>query len=361
MLPELRAAGVVDAGGRGMVLLFDALSSVLSGTDLAEDVGSLGPVGHAKETAPEPLEHRYEVMFLWEGTEEELADLSRMLSQLGTSVVIVGGSGLYKAHVHTNAPEDAVAAGRDAARDVVVVDLRSEVADRCVAGQARGVRLAEQQATALVAVAEGEGLHDIFRSLGALVVTGGPGRNPSVGELADAAAEAPSDSVLILPNHPNVAAAAERAAAECEKDVRVVPTRSVVAGLSAAAAFNPTAPAEENESVMREAAEACVDIELTRAARASVTPTGRVRPGDWLGMVDAEIVAAGTVPEEIAAKLVAAHRLPDHELLTVIVGADASKENADAMETALEEAGSGLEIQRHRGGQPHYPYLIGLE
>jgi dihydroxyacetone kinase-like predicted kinase len=345
-----------------MVLLFDALSAVIGGTDLAETVGPPGPVGHAEEAERTPIEQRYEVMFLWEGADEDLPELSRRLNEVGTSVVIVGGSGLYKAHVHTNEPDDAVASGGSAAaRDVVVVDLQSQVAHTCVAGQARGVRVAERQASALVAVAEGDGLREIFRSLGALVVQGGPGRNPSVGELADAAIEAPSDSVLILPDHPNAVPAAERAAAESEKDVRVVPTRSVVAGLSAAAAFNPTVSAEENESAMREAAGACVDIELTRAARDADTPAGPVRRGDWLGLVEGEIVAAGTDPEEVAAKLVAAQRLQDHEILTMIVGAEASDEDADSMEEALEAAASGLEIQRHPGGQPHYPYLIGLE
>jgi dihydroxyacetone kinase-like predicted kinase len=253
------------------------------------------------------------------------------------------------------------AAGRDAARDVVVVDLRSQVAEACVAGQARGVRLAEGQATGLVAVAHGEGLREIFRSLGALVVEGGPGHNPSVGQLADAVTDAPSDSVMILPNHPNIVAAAERAAEGSEKNVHVVPTRSVVAGMSAAAAFNPTAPAEENESAMRNVADACVGIELTVAARDADTPAGPVRTADWLGVVDGEIVATGADPEEIAAKLVAAHRLPDHEILTVILGADASDEGAARMRAALEEAASGLEIQVHRGGQPHYAYLMGLE
>jgi dihydroxyacetone kinase-like predicted kinase len=112
---------------------------------------------------------------------------------------------------------------------------------------------------------------------------------------------------------------------------------------------------------MREAAGACVDIELTRAARDADTPAGPVRRGDWLGLVEGEIVTAGSDPEEVAAKLVAAQRLQDHEILTMIVGAEASDEDADSMEEALEAAASGLEIQRHPGGQPHYPYLIGLE
>jgi DAK2 domain fusion protein YloV len=361
MLPELRSAGVVDAGGRGMVLLFDALSAALGDGTLTETVGTLGPVGRVPAPQGPSIDQRYEVMYLWAGENAALSDLRMSLEALGDSVVIVGGGGMYKVHVHTNQPDAAVVAGEDAARDVRVVDLRREVAERCMAGEARAVQPSEPQATALVGVAEGDGVAAIFRSLGAIVVLGGPDHTPAGGELMRAIGEGRADSVLILPNHPTVLDAAERAAQDSGEGARVIPTRSIVEGLTAAAAFNPVASPDENEREMLAAAAGCVSIEVVRASRDSETPAGRVRAGDWLGLVEGDVVALGADPAGVAAKLVSDRSTPDHEILTLLLGADPSEEEAGAVAAALREAAPELDLQVHRGGQPGHPYLIGLE
>jgi DAK2 domain fusion protein YloV len=363
VLPELRAAGVVDAGAKGVVLLFDALASVLGGRPLTVEVGPSGPVGQVDGGDRRPLSFRHEVMYLLEAPDDRIPSLTERLDGLGDSLVVVGGGGMFKVHVHTNEPDRAVDAGREAGgvRDVQVVDLEDQVADQCVAGQARAVRVAEHQATAMVAVADGDGLARIFRSLGAVVVTGGPGRNPSVGDLIEAVEAAPSPAVVLLPNHRNVLPAAERAAGAAGKDVRVVPTRSIPAGLASAAAFNPMAPPEQNEEDMVEAAAATVTIEVTRAVRDAETPKGAVRTGDWLGLANGEVEAIGGQPSGVASRLVAALRDDDHEVLTLVVGAEPSEREAAGVEEAVRAAARGLRVEVHRGGQPHYAYLIGLE
>jgi len=363
VLPELRAAGVVDAGAKGVVLLFDALASVLGGRPLTVEVGPSGPVGHVGGVDRPPLSFRHEVMYLLEAADDRIPSLTERLDGLGDSLVVVGGGGMFKVHVHTNEPDRAVDAGREAGsvRDVQVIDLEDQVADQCVAGQARAVRVAEHQATAMVAVADGDGLARIFRSLGAVVVRGGPGRNPSVGDLVEAVEAAPSPAVVLLPNHPNVLPAAERAAGATGKDVRVVPTRSIPAGLASAAAFNPMAPPEQNEEDMAEAAAATATIEVTRAVRDAETPKGAVRTGDWLGLANGEVEAVGGAPGEVASGLVAALRTGAHEVLTLVVGAEPSEREAAAVEEAVRAAASDLRVEVHRGGQPHYAYLIGLE
>jgi fatty acid kinase len=363
MLPELRAAGVVDAGGRGMVLLFDALSAALRGGELTEGVGPSGPVGRTTEAKPEALEQRYEVMYLWEGSDEALPGLTATLNDEGDSVVVVGGGGLFKVHVHTNRPDTVQAAGAAAGsvRDQRVVDLESEVAELCVAGQARAVRASERRASGLVAVTEGRGLAELFSSLGAAVVAGGPGNNPSVRELVRALEAMPAPFVLVLPNHPNVVPAAREAAAASVKDVAVVPARSIPAGLSAAAAFNPFAPGGENERSMLEAIGGSLAIEITVASRDATTHGGPVRKGDWLGLLDGEVAEFGSDPAELAAKMVARLRSEDHEVLTLIVGADPSDEEAARLAEELRDAAPGLQVETHRGGQPRYHYLIGLE
>jgi DAK2 domain fusion protein YloV len=363
MLPELRDAGVVDAGGRGMILLFDALSAAIHDGDLTEGAGPSGPVGRTAEVETPSLEQRFEVTYLWEGEDDALPDVTEALGEAGDSVVVVGGGGLFKVHVHTNEPDVVQAAGAEAGsvRDVRVVDLEREVAEQCVAGQARAVRAAERHACELVAVAEGEGLAELFSSLGATVVPGGPGNNPSVAELVKGIETASAASVFMLPNHSNIEPAAREAAAESAKEVVVVPARSIPAGLSAAAAFNPFDSARDNERSMADAVRGATGIEITVAARDAMTAGGSVRKGEWLGLVDGDLAEAGSDPAEIAGKLVARLRSEDHEILTLIVGADPTDEEAARMADALRDAAPGLEVETHRGGQPHSQYLIGLE
>jgi DAK2 domain fusion protein YloV len=362
VLPELREAGVVDAGGLGMLLLFDALASTLAGHDLTERVGPLGPVGRSRGRDPQPLDFGHEVMFLWEGRDDAVAELTRGLSRLGDSVVIVGGGGLYKVHAHVDDPDAAVSVGGEGAvRDVRVVDLAAEVAEHCVAGQARAVRVADEQAAALVAVADGDGLVELFRSLGAVVVSGGPGNKPAVADIVAAIHAAPADCVLVLPNHRDVIPVAEQAASESAKTVLVVPVRTLPAGLSAAAAFNPIAEADENRRSMWGAAEACACGEIALAAEDRDSAAGEIRAGDCIGTVGDEVLAVGHAPPSVAAALVRALLGDGQEILTLVVGTDPSNREAAAVEEAIREAAPALEVDVHRGGQLGNLYLIGVE
>src|SRR5439155_1372481 len=265
--------------------------------------------------------------------------------------------------VHTNDPDQALEAGSRAGqvRDGRVADLRDQMMG-CLTGQARAVRLAEE-VCALVAVAEGDGLARTFRSLGAAVVRGSPGRNPSVGELAATIAACSADAVVVLPNQPNVAPLAELAAAQTSKDVRVVPVASIPAGFSAATAFNPLATLQENEKVMEEAARACRSGEIVRADREAETPAGRVERGQWLGIADGEVVAVGAEPAAVATELVRglAPALETAEVLTLVVGADAGDAEARSVETEVRRAFPTLELEVVEGGQPGRPFLIGVE
>jgi hypothetical protein len=368
VLPELRAAGVVDAGGKGILLLLDAVASTVGGVPMTEPVGPAGPVGRQDVAEPERPAFTFEVMYLLEADEDRIPALRARLGEVGDSVVVVGGDGLFKVHVHTNDPDAAVGAARGEAdgeaRDVQVVDLADQVAEQCVAGTARSVRVAEEQTSALVAVVDGDGLVETFRKMPAEVVRGGPGRNPSVGELVEAVEAAPARAVLVLPNHRNVIPAAERAAVEAGgagKDVRVVPTRSVPQGLAAALAFNAWTAADENADAMAEAAAASVSAEITRAVRDAQTPAGPVRRGDVLGVVDGEVRVVGSDAADAARRLVGSLRTDDHEIATLIVGAEVPPEDGEAVEAAIREAAPDLRIDVLDGGQPDYPFLIGLE
>ncbi|MFN2544273.1 MAG: DAK2 domain-containing protein [Actinomycetota bacterium] len=367
VLPELRQAGVVDAGGRGILLFFDALHAALTGSEMVERVGAMGPVGQpgpaSRQDDLPSTAFRWEVQFLLDAPDDEVASLRHELERIGDSLVVVGGGGTWKVHVHTNDPDGATALARGAGTpaSVEITDLEGDV-ERCRAGQARGIRTAEEeQATALVAVADGDGLERILSSLGAEVVRGGPGNNPSVGELLAAVDAAPSGAVLLLPDHENVLPAARRAAEESRKRVLVVPTLSVPQGVAAAAAFNPTAGLEENAEALREAVDGCAWASVATAIRDADTPAGAVREGDAVGFVAGEAVTVGSDTAAVALELVRRLVEPRHEILTIFAGAEIDDDDLLALEKLLREEHPDLEIEAHRGDQPGSPYLIGIE
>lgn len=362
LLPELRQSGVVDAGGKGVVLLLDSLKAALADTEPSEQVGPLGPVGQMVGSRDAPkLEFALEVQYLLEAPDEAVAPLREALARLGDSVVVVGGNGLFNVHVHTNDSGRVVELGTQAGkpRDIQIADLQGEVVD-CIGGQARAVRVAEQ-VTALVAVADGDGLAKAFASLGATVVKGGPGNAPSPDALVEAIDSASARAVIVLPNHPDVAPAAERAATRSAQEVLVLPSLSIPSGLAAATAFSPLAAVEQNERRMADAAEACGWAELTRADRDTRTPAGPVGRGGWVGTARGKVVSVTTSASECAVQVIRGLAGEDAEAIILIEGDDASPEDRRAVRTALEQAFPGLDLEVLDGGQPRYPFLIGVE
>ena len=370
-LADLRDAGVVDAGGKGLVLLLDALRAALTGGGLDTRAGPLGPVGHRETPAAVASDYGFEVMYLLDGEPGRIPALRARLGEIGDSVVVVGGGGLFNTHVHTDDPDAAVAAGREvgAPHDVRVTSLDEQVAEHCLANQARatpggGTRAGEDEGGRypLVAVVEGAGLEELFRSLGAVVVRGGPGNNPAVRDLVAAIGRAPgAGTVYVLPNHRNVWPAAEAAAREVGGRVEVVHTLSAPQGIAAALAYSPERGAGEP---MRRSVEETASARLARAEKGAETRAGTVEPGDWVAIDDAdgEIWAAGDDPAKVAASLARERLLGGrHELATVYVGRGGAPDEAEAIAEALRDARPGLEVEIQRGDQPRYPYLIGIE
>ncbi len=353
LLPELTAAGVVDAGGLGAVLLLDALASVLGNGPMIVEAGPRGPVGSAAPSDQE-LVFKYEVVAMLRGDDHGVAHLRDRLGELGDSVVIVGGDGRYKVHVHTDDPDEALHAIGEVGtpEDVTVVDLEERVAEACVAGQARAVRVGERQSTALVAIVDGDGLAALFRSLGAVVVAGGPDRAPEVEDLVEAAEAAPAESVVVVPTDEISAAVAERAAGDAGKDVWVVFAGGVMEGLAAAAEFNPTVDAAAATERMSEAAAAVTSASLWRE-----TADG------WFGESGGARIAVGVgaAAAEAAAALVTAIRTDGHELVTILVGANATAEDTDLMSDAVRRAVPELQLEVHASGHSGAEFLFGLQ
>jgi DAK2 domain fusion protein YloV len=367
LLPALAEAGVVDAGGKGLVLLLDAFRSAIRESPSSVEVGPLGPVGGPAASGSGSAErHGFEVMYLLECDDSGVPALRDRLGSVGDSLVVVGGGGLYNVHVHTDRPgravEEGIGVGRP--RDIRITSLDEQVAGTCVAGEARAVRVEEPATSAqsLVAVVEGAGLARLFESVGATVILGGPGNNPSVGELVDAVDRAPGRIVHVLPNDEDVVPAARAAEVRSTKRVEVVPAGSIPQGLAAALAFDPERSTEANLRSMGAAADGCASGAVAFAAPDGSTEAGAARRGDCLGLRGDEVKVIGSDPGEVAAELVTRHLGAEgHELVSLYLGAEISDEEGRGLAEAVRAAAPDLEVEVHRGGQVRFQVLIGLE
>jgi len=388
-LPVLKDAGVVDAGGAGFLLLLDSVLHVVDGEPLpvAEpDDGTAGPVGaafdavahrHGAEGELDVSEQRYEVMYFLDLADERIGDFKRGWGEIGDSIVVVGGDGLWNCHVHTNDIGAAIEVALDLdgrPKQIRVSDLFEEVdeehakreAELGVAGSASRPRAGAglpPVTTAVVAVCSGEGLVELFAQLGVQgVVTGGQTLNPSTAELLDTVRHVNAEQVVILPNNKNIIPVAEQVGALTNKTVVVVPTTSMPEALAALVVYDPEADAEENRAEMAEAAESVVTGELTQAVRDSSTPAGAVHVGDWIGLVRGDgIVAVGESMAATALTLLG-HIVGDTaELITVITGDGADAATTSTIEGWLADEHASVSVEVQVGGQPLYPYLFGVE
>jgi len=384
MLPVLKDAGVVDAGGAGFLLLLDSAIHVADGEAMPEPDDSEGPsveqleavsLRHSGDGSVDVSELRYEVMYFLDLEDSRLSDFKTAWGSIGDSIVVVGGEGLYNCHIHTNDIGAAIEAplllsGRP--RQIRVTDLFEEVAEEHAAREAalgapvhaRPISSALPPVTcAVVAVASGEGIAELFGQLGVQgVISGGQTSNPSTAELLAAVEHMNARQVIILPNNKNIIPVAQQVDALTTKEVRVVPTCSMPEALAALVSYDPEASAESNARSMAGVAESVATGEITQAVRDTQTDAGQVMSGDWIGIVrgDGIVAIAGTL-------VTAASQLLDHliddqrELLTIITGVDATAAQTDHIVAWVSEHRPDVAVEIHGGGQPLYPYLFGVE
>jgi DAK2 domain fusion protein YloV len=382
-LPVLADAGVVDSGGAGLLLLFEALVAVIDGTPVSQPdepasatpgpPASASPGAAAPGSSPGEADQgaRYEVMYLLEAPEETIPAFRAAWSSFGDSIVVVGGDGLYNCHIHTDDIGAAIEAGLDVGRprSIRVSDLWEQVEEerwvREATRSCAGVRAEseERHACAVVAVCAGEGIGRILRSLGvSRLVAGGPSMNPSTAELLAAIEDAPAEEVVVLPNNKNVVPVAEAAAASSAKPVRVVPTLGIPEGFAALLDYDPEADAATNAAAMCAASGRVVAGEVTQAVRAAASAAGPIAEGDYLGVTRQGILVVASSLVGAATGLL--DRLIDaahHEIVTVIAGEGASPADTRAVTAWVEEHHPGVAVETHQGGQPLYPYLFGVE
>ncbi|HWE57850.1 MAG TPA: DAK2 domain-containing protein [Acidimicrobiales bacterium] len=369
MLPVLKAAGVVDSGGTGYLLLLDAFLHVAAGRPLPEAPAT--PEGDQEAAIEEAHsagvgDLRYEVMYLLEAEDDLIPAFREVWAGIGDSIVVVGGDGLWNCHIHTDdigpAIEAALGAGRP--RQIRVTDLFEQVEEE------KWVRTANQGEepdeapvhTSVVAVCTGDGIKRIFRSLGVHhVVSGGQSMNPSTADILAAIEAAHSHEVVILPNNKNIIPVAQQAALQASKPTRVVPTKGIQEGFAALLEYDPEGGAEENAVRMEQSAAGVVAGEVTRAVRPSMCDAGPIEEGDFLGISRDRIEVVHHELAGAAIDLLQKLATDDHEIITVIAGEGSTAADTRRITEWLAEQRPQVSAEVHHGGQPLYPYLFSIE
>ncbi len=387
LLAVLEQAGVVDAGGTGYLLLFDAILAVVDGRPMPSppeapdtDFGPLNPEapGMASPSGPGPDADavlaglRYEVMYLLDAPDATIPSFKEVWAGLGDSIVVVGGDGLWNCHIHTDDIGAAIEASLDAGRPraIRVTDLLEEVEEERWVREGAGtegtgppeIPSGPVPTTGVVAVATGEGIGRIFRSLGVQrLIAGGQSMNPSTAELVEAVEAVRSDEVIILPNNGNIRPVAERVNDLTAKSVWVVPTDTIAEGFAALLAYDPEARGDVNARTMQSSSCRVVPGEVTRAVRDADSSAGPIVAGDWLGLSRQGIEVVGRSVSDAACALLGVLVTDEHELITIIEGEGSGAADTRRITEWIRDRRPEVETEVHHGGQPLYPYLFSIE
>ncbi|MCT9079763.1 DAK2 domain-containing protein, partial [Streptomyces fulvoviolaceus] len=376
-LAVLERAGVVDAGGRGLVAVLGALVETFTGEVPAGVVSAAGPVLHARvedgedqsgnglvECADGPADLEdggpaFEVIYLLEADDLAVARLRERLDALGDSLVVVGGDGLWNVHVHVDDAGAAVEAGVEAGRPYRIRITHFAVGDVHTTGVPR-----ERAPRAVVAVVPGEGLAGLYTEAGATTVLARPGEPPASGELVEAVRRAHAREVVLLPNDADLrhtaAAAAEQARAEGIR-VALIPTRSAVQGIAALAVHEPGRRFDEDVVSMTSAAGATRYAEVAVAERQSWTMAGICQAGDVLGLIDGDVAVIGSDVTVTAETVLDRMLSAGGELVTLVLGDEAPESVADRLEARVRESYLAVDTVVYRGGRQGALLLIGVE
>ena len=362
LLPVLRENAVVDAGAYGVALLAEGLLAAYGGHDI--DVGDI-PTHAApalsldQEDDWDDDEYLYCTEFLLHGDGLNDSDIGDYVSSVGGSELVVGDGQTLKIHVHTDDPGSVIAkmTSLGEVSEVHINNMRIQTSERT----ASLAEEAEAKPYGIVTVAAGDGIKEILSSLGAdLVVSGGQTMNPSTAEILEACETLKADKLLILPNNKNIHMSAQQAAEVSEREIGVIPTRTIPEAFSALLAFDPDAELEANIEAMTEAASYVRTGEVTTAVKDSKGKVGEIREGQIIGIADHEIEVVGDDLLDVTTKLTEL-LLVDAEILTVLAGEDMSDEVLSTLMDRLTSAHPDVEVEAHRGEQPLYPVILAAE
>ncbi|MEA1959551.1 MAG: DAK2 domain-containing protein [Chloroflexota bacterium] len=359
LLDTLREAGVVDAGGLGLYVIFEGFLRYLRGEKDDSDIRMPLPVEQAAACVRgEEISYGYCTEFVIEGPGLDPGPLREHLETIGESVMVVKHDDLVRAHVHTFDPGAAIgyATTLGTLRQVKIQDMDEQHRDLIEISTKSAVDIAT------VAVVQGDGIEEVFRSLGATaIVLGGQTMNPSTQELLEVVESVPSDKVILLPNNSNIVLSAEQVTALTEKRLAIVPTETMAQGVAALLALNNGADFGTNVVSMREAMESVRTIEITTAVRDAAYGDLRVKEGQTIALLDGELTAADDDVTLLVNRALSQLDLSNSEVITVYHGADVDGVEAAGIADEIRRRYAHLEVESIYGGQPHYSYIISVE
>ncbi len=385
-LKQLRDAGVVDAGGKGLAIIFEGLLKHARGEAIEyERAGDAVDVAFDIDEIHSEDDFGYCTTFLIQGQNIPFEDVRATIASMGQSVVVVGDETMVKAHIHTERPGDvlnyAITFGALTGIEIANMDMQKKAIEETGMVSARATRAPKESAAAIgvsraaltheeppspigvVAVAPGDGFTAIFESLNVgKVITGGQTMNPSTKDLVEAINALPQQDVIILPNNSNILMASRQAQELVEKNVRVIPSKTVPQGMAAMLAFNYSAGLDENVEAMTNALTSVRTLEITTAVRDATVDGTAVRAGQTIGLLDDQLVEAGDDRDAVIDAMLDRVDMEDYEVVTIYYGADTTEEQAQALAARIVDRFEHLDtVEVQRGGQPFYDFIISAE
>ncbi|WP_370148539.1 DAK2 domain-containing protein [Exiguobacterium profundum] len=385
LLPVLKEVGVVDSGGQGLLVIYEGFLASLEGKELEKPhtpvMDAMVEAEHHAHAAQgfmstEDIEFGYCTEIMVRFQEDKLKDtpfnedaFRNELSELGDSLLVVADEELLKVHVHVETPGEVITKGQRFGELVAVKienmrQQHSTILEEEHGANQHGVQQAEKPKApfAIVTVAMGEGVSELFRSLGAAhVIEGGQTMNPSTEDIVKAIESAHAEHVFIFPNNSNIIMAAEQAASVAPCGVSVIPTKTVPQGLAAAIAFNPEADVEMNEQAMKAAAATVKSGQVTYAVRDTSIDGVEIKKDEHMAIAEKKIVSSSPSSLEAAKRLVDALIDADDEIVTILTGEGSSASDIEALTSYIESVNDEIEIEVHDGKQPLYSYIFSVE
>lgn len=376
MLPALKKAKVVDSGGMGLLIILQGMQEALenglkvtTGTPQAVK-SSVAKAQRSETMSEEDIKFGYCTEFIILGDSNHAEEFKSKVINKGDSLVVVGYEDVIKVHIHTNNPgkvlEEAVKFGE--LSKIKIDNMREEHREMLegmyeeAAETEESVAAGEFKKYAFISVAMGEGMKNIFKDLGVdYVIEGGQTMNPSTQDMLEAIEKLNAEHIFILPNNKNIIMAANQAAEISDKDIRVIPTKTIPQGITCITMFNPEADVEENIEELKEAMEMVKTTSVTYAVRDTEVDGKEIKEGNILGLVEGKIKEVGEDPYKVAEDLIDSLVDEDSELITIFYGKDCEEEKVDALIEKLEGKYEDLDVQCYKGEQPLYYFIMSVE
>ncbi|WP_373598370.1 DAK2 domain-containing protein [Paraclostridium bifermentans] len=367
LLKNLKDAGVVDSGGKGLVLIYEGMYEALKGNIISADGNSSANISSVEsvqgEINTDDIKFAYCTEFILESNKVTYDKIKDIMLDYGDSLAVVGDDGLIKVHVHTNEPGNVLQQALKYGQLVTIKIENMKVQhENILVENQTAVSKEPTKEYGFIATSMGEGLADIFRDFGVdYIIEGGQTMNPSTEDFMTAIENINAENIIILPNNSNIIMAANQAKALSDKNIIVIPSKTVPQGFTSLVSFNADATVEENEAIMMEALSMVKSGQVTYAVRDTVMNDIEVKEGNFIGIGEGKLLSAGEDKNDITLGLIEKLVDEDSAIITLFYGEDVKEDEANEFKNILEEKYEDIDVELYYGGQPIYYYLISVE